>query len=146
MEINTARLGILPMFSKSGYATIVPVRNMSRALKFYTEALGGKLVYRGEGDMKDYWASVKVGREEFWLTAPEKREKRDLAYSVFLVKDIRAAVKELQGRGVKFQPAEKMSEETKVEGPIAHEKFGSAAFFKDSEGNLLMVWQNNPPM
>jgi hypothetical protein len=39
-----------------------------------------------------------------------------------------------------------MSKETKVEGPIAYESFGASAFFKDSEGNLLMVWQNNPPM
>jgi predicted enzyme related to lactoylglutathione lyase len=134
------------MFSKAGFATMVPVRNMNRAIKFYSEALGAKLTFRGDGEMKDSWASVKLGSEDFWLIAPETWEKRTLAYSVFLVNDIKGAVNELQGRGVKFQKAEKMSKETRIDGPIAFESFGASAFFKDSEGNLLMVWQNNPPM
>lgn len=134
------------MFSKSGFATIVPVRRMDRAVKFYTGPLGGKVTYRGEGEMKDSFASVKVAGQDFWLITPSAWEKRDLSYSVFLVKDIEADVKELRGRGVRFQRAEKMGEETKVKGPIAYESFGASAFFKDSEGNLLMVWQNNPPM
>lgn len=133
-------------FSEAGYATLIPIRDMDRALKFYTEALGGKLLYRGEGDMKDDWASVKLGNEEFWLITPSAREKRALSYSAFLVKDIKAVVDELKGRGVKFQRGEKMSKESRVEGPITYESFGASAFFKDSEGNLLMVWQNEPPM
>ncbi len=134
------------MFSKAGFATIIPVKNMDRAIRFYTEKLGGEVTYRGEGDMKDFWASLKLGKEDFWLTTPESHEKRELAYSVFLVKDIKGTVKELRGRGVKFEPGEKMGKESRVEGPITYEPFGAGAFFKDSEGNLLMVWQNTPPM
>lgn len=133
-------------FSQAGFASLIPIRDMDRAIKFYTKALGGKLTYRGRGEMKDYWASVKLGKEEFWLITPQKREKRTLAYSTFLVKDIKAVVNELKGRGVKFQRAEKMSEETRLEGPIAYDSFGAAAFFRDTEGNLLMIWQNFPPM
>ena len=55
-------------------------------------------------------------------------------------------MKELGGRGVKFLPGEKMGEKSKVEGPITFEEYGASAFFKDTEGNLLMVWQNNPPL
>ncbi len=128
--------------SDSYTATLVPVKNMDRAVKFYTESLGGKLLYRDKGDMKDMWASIKVGKDEFWMIAPEVREKRTLAYSTFVVKDIRAVVKDLKGKGVKFQRAEKMSKETKTEGPIAFEPFGASAFLKDTEGNLLMLWQN----
>jgi catechol 2,3-dioxygenase-like lactoylglutathione lyase family enzyme len=124
----------------------MPVKDMDRAVKFYTKSLGGKLTYRGEGDMKDSMASVKLGKEEFWLITPESWEKRELSYSAFLVKNIKAAVKELEGKGVKFNPGEKMGKESKVEGPITYEPWGASAFFKDSEGNLLMVWQNNPPM
>jgi predicted enzyme related to lactoylglutathione lyase len=134
------------MFSEAGYATLITVKDMDRAIKFYTKSLGGKLTYRGEGQMKDFWASVKLGREEFWLITPQKQEKRTLAYSTFLVKDIKAVVKELREKGVKFTRAEKMSKETKVQGPIAWDPFGASAFFKDSEGNLLMIWQNIPPM
>jgi len=128
--------------SDSYVATLVPVKNMDRAVKFYTESLGGKLLYRDKGEMKDMWASLKVGKDEFWMVAPESKEKRTLAYSTFVVDDIRTVVKDLKARGVKFQRAEKMSKETKTEGPIAWEPYGASAFLKDTEGNLLMIWQN----
>jgi len=130
------------MLSKAGFATITPIRNMNRAIKFYTKTLGGKLHMRAEGSMKDMWASVKIGREEFWLVQPGGQAKKpDLAYSTFVVKNIKAEVTELRKRGARFQRAEKMDYHTKVDGPIAYEEFGAAAFFKDSEGNLLMLWQ-----
>ncbi len=127
--------------SDSYVATLVTVKNMDRAVKFYTETLGGKVLYRDEGEMKDYWASLQIGDTEFWLVVPDVKEKRTLAYWTFVVKDIRAAVKDLQAKGVKFQRAEKNTKETKIEGPVAVEPFGAEAFFKDSEGNLLMLWQ-----
>ena len=134
------------MLSNAHYATIIPIKKMSRALKFYTESLGGKVLYRGEGDMKDSWAAVRIAKSDFWLVTPEKWEKRELSYSVFLVKDVKKTVKALQKMGVKFQPGEKMGEGSRVEGPIAYDSYAASAFFKDTEGNLLMVWQNNPPM
>ena len=119
---------------------------MKRAIEFYTECLGGKLLYRGEGDMKDSWAAVRIGKADFWLVAPDKWEKRELSYSVFLVKDVKKTVKALQGSGVEFEPGEKMGEGSRVEGPITYMDGAASAFFKDTEGNLLMVWRNNPPM
>jgi predicted enzyme related to lactoylglutathione lyase len=133
------------MLSKADFATIVPVRKMDRAIKFYTDALGGKLTMRGEGDMKDVWASVRVAGADFWLITPQKAEKRELAYSTFIVKNIKESVKGLRANGVRFQKAEKMGPDSKVEGPITSDSFGAAAFFKDSEGNLLMLWQGQPP-
>lgn len=131
------------MVFEASYATIIPIRNMDRAVKFYTQTLGGKLQMRDEGDMKDFWASVKVAGAEFWLLSPEKREKRELSYSVFLVKDIKSTVSDLKAKGVKFQRPEKMTKETKIEGPIARDPTmrAATAFFKDSEGNLLMLWE-----
>ena len=114
---------------------------MDRAIKFYTETLGGKLLSRADGDMKDFWASIKVSKSEFWLISPPEKEKRTLAYSAFIVKDIRAAVADLKGKGIKFQKAEKNSKETKIEGPIMFDTIGAVAFFKDTEGNVLMLFQ-----
>lgn len=133
-------------WGKARMVTMVPVRKMSRAIRFYTKHLGGKLNYRGRGEMRDAWASVRVGHEEFWLVVPEARERRKLAYQGFLVGNIEKAVAELQRRGVKFDRAVRSSPATRIQGPIAYEPFGAAAFFKDSEGNLLMLWANNPPM
>jgi predicted enzyme related to lactoylglutathione lyase len=131
------------MLSKAGFATLTPIRNMDRAIKFYTKTLGGKVAMRLKGDMKDMFATVKIGKEEFWLVNnPSQPKKPDLAFSTFIVKDIRAEVKELRKRGARFQAAEKMGPDTKVDGPIAYESFGASAFLKDSEGNLLMLWQD----
>jgi catechol 2,3-dioxygenase-like lactoylglutathione lyase family enzyme len=134
------------MLSKSQMVTLITIRDMNRAIRFYTKTLGGKLRYRGTGAMKDFWAGIKMGSSEIWLVAPEKWEKRSLAYTTFLVKNIKATVKELQGKGVKFQRAQKIGPETRIDGPVAWESSGAAAFFKDPDGNVLMVWQNIPPM
>lgn len=134
------------MASGSRLVTLVTIRNMNRAIKFYTKALGARMGERAPGAMRDMWASVSLFGSDVWLIAPERWEKRELAYSMIVVKNIKAAVKRLQGNGVKFQKAEKSSKETRIEGPIAYESFGASAAFKDSEGNLLMVWQNFPPM
>jgi len=121
---------------------MVPIRNMDRAIKFYTKALGGSLNMRAPGDMKNYWASLNVGKTEFWLVRPEKREKRDLAYSTFVVKDIKKTVAGLRKKGVRFLRGEKVSSDSRVEGPIVYSTFGAGALFKDSEGNLMMLWEN----
>lgn len=131
------------MLTKAGFATITPVRNMDRAIKFYTKTLGGRLEARAKGDMKDMWASIKIGKETFWLGPRSSQLKKlDFAFSTFVVKDIKAEVAELRKRGAKFQRAERMGDTTRLEGPIAYSEFGASAFFNDSEGNLLMLWQN----
>lgn len=134
------------MAGKVEVATLMPIRNMDRAIRFYTKVLGGELKGRADGEMKDGWASVALGSHEIWLIAPPEREKRTLAYTTFLTEDIRAFVKGLKGKDVKFQKAQKFSKESKTEGPITFDDFGASAFFKDSEGNLLMAWQNMGPM
>jgi len=67
----------------------MPVRNMDRAIRFYTKILGGSVNMRAVGDRRNYFASVSLGKDQFWLVKPEKREKRDLAYMTFIVKDIK---------------------------------------------------------
>jgi predicted enzyme related to lactoylglutathione lyase len=119
---------------------LLPVKKMKRAIEFYTEQLGGKLTMGGEGEMKDLWAAIELEGSELWLIAPAKREKRKLAYQALVVKDIRKYVRDLKKNGVKF--AKPMGGKgATVEGPITFDAIGGNAFFKDSEGNLLMVFQ-----
>jgi predicted enzyme related to lactoylglutathione lyase len=133
------------MLSKAGFATLTPVRKMDRAVKFYTKTLGGKLQGRAEGEMKEMWASVKIGKEEFWLVKPSdsQEKKPDLAFSTFIVKDIKTEVSDLKRRGARFEKAERNEQTTKVDGPIAYDSIGATAFLKDSEGNLLMLFQGS---
>jgi catechol 2,3-dioxygenase-like lactoylglutathione lyase family enzyme len=133
------------MLTKAGFTTLISVKDMRRAVDFYTKKLGGKVQMRGSGDMKDSWTSLKIGREEFWLVKPPGRpvKKPDLAFNAFVVKDLRKEVQDLRKKGVRFQKAEKMEESsTIVDGVISSGPFGSTSFFNDSEGNLMMLWQN----
>jgi len=134
------------MVLKARLVTLMPIKNMNRALRFYRGTLGAKMGERARGAMKDMWASVTLGGTDIWLVAPEKQEKRTLAYTLLSVKNIRSATKALSKKGVKFERATRSGPQTRIEGPIAWEPFGGGAFFKDSEGNLLMIWQNIPPM
>src|SRR5712692_1608467 len=120
------------MASSARMVTLIPIRKMDRAIKFYTKTLGGRLVDRARGPMRNFWASLKVGGAEVWFVNPPEREKRKLAYQSFLVKDIKRYVALLKRKGIKFEKAERSSKETKVEGPIAFDKWGASAFFKDS--------------
>jgi len=133
---------MVSLSQSSTHATLLPVKNMDRAVKFYTQKLGGKLLLRADGQMKDFWASIRVSKSEFWLVSPQQQEKRELAYSVFQVEDIKAAVDDLKGKGVRFSRGEKMGKDSKVVGPITYDSMGNMAFFKDTEGNLLMLWQD----
>ena len=128
----------------SRWATLIPIRNMNRAIRFYTRTLGGRLRDRGDGAMRNFWASLTLGGCEIWLVAPQRREPRRLAYSALLVRNIRTYVRTLQRKRVRFERAERMGPETRIDGPIAFDRFGASAFFKDPEGNLLMIWQAAP--
>ena len=130
------------MLSKASFATLVPIKNMDRAISFYKKALGGSLNMRAPGDMKNMWASISVGKSEFWLIRPDKHEKRELAYSTFVVKDIKKTVAGLKKKRARFLPGEQMDSNSTVEGPIVYSPYGAAAIFKDSEGNLFMLWEN----
>ena len=130
------------MLSKSNYATIVPILNMNRAIRFYTKTLGGKLVERAPGDMKDVWASIKIGKTSFWLGPRDpKLKKLDFAFNTFIVKNIKREVRELEKRGASFQRAVKSMTSFRVDGPIDLTDIGASSYFNDSEGNLLMIWQ-----
>ncbi|MBM3898238.1 MAG: VOC family protein [Thaumarchaeota archaeon] len=131
------------MLAKASFATLVPIKKMDRAIKFYTDVLGGKLNMRAEGEVNDTWASLSIGKNDFWLVKPEKFEKRDLAYTTFIVKKIKETVNDLKKAGVKFDPAEKWGPKDKVEGNVTYGEWGASAFFKDSEGNLIMLWQDS---
>ena len=121
--------------------TLIPIRNMSRAIRFYTKQLGGKVTMRGTGEMKNSWSSMSIAGHHVWLVAPDKREKRSLAYTTLLVKDAKRFVRTLQSRGVRFQRGESMGPDSTVDGPVVSTPYGTTAFFKDTEGNLWMIFQ-----
>jgi catechol 2,3-dioxygenase-like lactoylglutathione lyase family enzyme len=118
------------MFS-SGNVTVY-VSNMDAAVRFYTEVLGLKLVYR----FGDHWASVQVGKS---LTiglhpaspsSPAGR-KGSMVIGLELSGSIQDAVRDLEAKGVQFY------------GIINEGKAGTFAHFEDPDGNPLYLAQLN---
>jgi catechol 2,3-dioxygenase-like lactoylglutathione lyase family enzyme len=119
------------MFS-SGNVTVY-VKDMDRAVRFYSETLGLKLVYRAG----DHWASVEVGKGLTIGLHPAAGEtpgsRCGMAIGLELSRDvaIREAVKRLEARGIRFH------------GPVNEAKAGSFVSFEDPDGNLLYLAELN---
>ena len=140
-EFDLSKISLGTMAASVDFVTLIPIRNMSRAVRFYSKQLGGKVTMRGTGEMRNSWCSMKIAQHHVWLVAPDKREKRNLAYMTLIVKDAKRYVKSLQRRGVRFQKGESMGPGSTVEGPVVSAPYGTSAFFKDPEGNLWMVFE-----
>jgi catechol 2,3-dioxygenase-like lactoylglutathione lyase family enzyme len=113
----------------------IPARDLERARTWYAEKLGlsvdveqaEALLYRdGEDRLFLLFSSDDAGTARHQLAAWE-------------VEDLEAEVAELQSRGVRFEQYDQPGLRT-VNG-IAATPVGKAAWFKDSEGNVLTLTQ-----
>ncbi len=125
------------MLSRAPVTTILPVKDMNRARGFYEKALGLKPVgFAADGN----FVFACAGEATIALiTKPEGTKAEHTAVS-FEVEDVAAEVKELVKRGVVFEdydlPGLKTVEHVCVLGS------DKAAWFKDTEGNILCVHQS----
>jgi predicted enzyme related to lactoylglutathione lyase len=105
------------------------VEDLDKAVAFYEDVLGLKLLRRGDG-----WAHFDVGEDSLFeiytggkaWSQPKEHQEQPLVIG-FLVEDLDAAVKELRGKGVKFI------------GEIGRYKDTKWAEFSDPEGNRLEI-------
>ena len=121
------------MLGTSPVTTILPVVEAERARDFYDRVLG--LSYLGRsGDGKHLFA---IGSGTLALLQKPEPPKAEHTAMSFEVQDIANAVRELTGRGVVFEdydlPGLKTVEKVCI---LGSEK---AAWFKDTEGNILCV-------
>jgi catechol 2,3-dioxygenase-like lactoylglutathione lyase family enzyme len=116
------------------HATI-PASNLARARAWYAEKLGltadqeeaeALLYRRGEDRLFLLFSSTEAGTARHQLAA-------------WVVEDLEVEVAELRGRGVRFEQYDQPGLRT-VNG-IAATPVGKAAWFKDSEGNVLTLTQ-----
>lgn len=115
---------------------ILPVIDMGRARRFYEEQLGLPAV----GEKPDGKFVYRCGGTELALFPRPGGTKAEHTALSFRVGDIGAAIRELEGRGVKFAdydlPGLKTVEHVCVLGA---EK---AAWFQDPEGNILCLHED----
>ena len=125
------------MFSQSLVTCMLPVKDLSRARRFYEERLAlephglqpdGKFIYRCGGT------------EVALLPKPEGTKAEHTALG-FKVDNIGTTIAQLKARGVKFAdydlPGFKTIDHIAVVGS------DKAAWFEDTEGNILCLHENN---
>ena len=121
--------------SSSKIAANVPVSDLNRAVAFYREKLGLNVM-----PMTDWLAIALADDGSLLALARRPTPPTDQDIANFTVTDIQGTVKELKGKGVAFENYD--LPHLKTVDHIAHQDGFSAAWFKDSEGNLLQINQS----
>jgi catechol 2,3-dioxygenase-like lactoylglutathione lyase family enzyme len=109
----------------------IPVRDQDRALAFYTEKLGFVVATDQPFDGAQRWIELRIPGAEtrVVLFTPTGHEDRigTFASMAFWSDDVERTYEELKARGVEFL------------GPPQKADWGSAALFKDPDGNTLVI-------
>ncbi len=103
----------------------VPVQDMERAKRFYSETLG-----ISSPNLDERWPEFETGSVSLYLVDPTQigaEFKPHGSHIALRVPDVAAARAELEEAGVEFQ------------GDILDTGVCHMAFFSDSEGNALML-------
>ncbi len=120
----------------TAHATL-PAMDMKRAAEFYTEKVGAKPTASAEGG-----SFFSFGDSVFSIYATPNPNRGGHTQMGIRVPDARAAVDELRSRGVVFEEYDFPGLKT-VDGIADIGGGGAAAWFKDSEGNIVGVVQLN---
>lgn len=127
------------MLAQSSVTTVLPVVNVDRARRFYEEKLGmqggeprpqGGIAYRLRGD-----STIELSPRD------EPTHNQYTALS-FEVEDVEREIRDLEGHGVQFEDYDLA--ELKTVGHVARFGTEKAAWFKDTEGNILCIHEGSP--
>ena len=110
----------------------VPTRDQDRALSFYTEKLGFKVVTDQQMGGGQRWIELQIGAAgatRLVLFIPEGHEDRvgTVFNGALACDNVEKTYEELKGRGVEFVSAPK------------HEPWGTLAVLKDPDGNQIAL-------
>ena len=126
------------MLANSPIKPTIPVVDLNRAKRFYETTLGLKPVPAHNDNTSDI-AIFECGnstRMELYQRAPSKA---DHTVATFEVSDIEEEVNMLREKGVNFEEYDMPG--IKTQNGIATQGSVKAAWFKDTEGNILCIHQ-----
>lgn len=121
------------MLSNFKLIATLPATDMARAKSFYADKLGLEPVEDGEHE-----AWYETGGARFLLYMSGFAGTNQATAAGFVVDDVEATVAELKGRGVVFEEYD-FDELKTVDGIATTEDGTKAAWFKDSEGNIVSI-------
>ncbi|MEU6141325.1 VOC family protein [Streptomyces sp. NPDC047081] len=122
------------MLAETPLNAVIPASDLDRAKHFYGDTLGLKLVLDGSD-----FAVFESGGVQFSLYSTPSGGKAAHTLATWLVTDLNTEMTDLRGRGVTFEDYDQPGLKT-VNG-VAEDDGMRAAWFKDSEGNILCVTQ-----
>jgi predicted enzyme related to lactoylglutathione lyase len=119
------------MMIKSVKFASIPVRDQDKALEFYTQKLGLKVVTDSLFDGKQRWIELAIPRAEtklvLWTGEGQEKMIGGFMNVAFCADDVEATAKEMKAKGVEF-----VQEPRKAD-------WGTAAIFKDADGNQFVL-------
>jgi predicted enzyme related to lactoylglutathione lyase len=127
------------MLANSPIRPTIPVVDLNRARRFYETNLGLRPVTINNDNNTSGMAIFECGngtRMELYQRGPSKA---DHTVATFEVSDIEEEVNMLRGKGINFEEYD--MPEIKTQNSIATQGSVKAAWFKDSEGNILCIHQ-----
>jgi catechol 2,3-dioxygenase-like lactoylglutathione lyase family enzyme len=113
----------------------IPVVDLARAREFYE----GRLGLKPAGPSTPDGILYECGGGTRLFLYPRAATKADHTVASFVVDDIDSAVRDLKARGVVFEDYD--LPDVTITGSIATLAAEKAAWFKDTEGNILAVSQ-----
>ncbi len=116
----------------------IPVVDLNRAKRFYETTLGLKPV-RANDDNTSGIVVFECGNGTSMELYQRGPSKADHTVATFEVSDIEEEVNALRGKGVNFEDYD--TPEIKTQNGIATQSSIKAAWFKDSDGNILCIHQ-----
>ena len=121
------------MLQQSPMYAYIPAKDLARARRFYEEKLGLKPKGEAAGGLTYEFAK---GTACFMYPTPNAGTSK-ASQSFWQVEDVEREVRELKARGVKFEDYDVPG----MKDGIATAGGAKAAWFKDSEGNILALVQ-----
>jgi catechol 2,3-dioxygenase-like lactoylglutathione lyase family enzyme len=122
------------MLNDSATYTTIPVADLARAQRFYTETLGLTPAMVTEGGVM-----YRTGNTQFFVY-PSAHKASGHSQMSWVVGDIKTEVAALRARGIEFEqydvPGVKMVDGIAQSGPAVW-----TAYFRDPDGNLLGLTQ-----
>jgi predicted enzyme related to lactoylglutathione lyase len=126
------------MLTNSPIRPTIPVADLNRAIKFYEITLGLKPVL-DDNETTPGIAVFECGNSTLIELYQRGPSKADHTVATFEVSNIEEEVNVLRGKGVNFEEYD--MPEIKTQNGIATQGSVKAAWFKDSEGNILCIHQ-----
>jgi catechol 2,3-dioxygenase-like lactoylglutathione lyase family enzyme len=125
------------MFEDRPSAAMLPASDIERAKSWYADHLDLKPAYEDEGGVQ-----YKTGNgTEFWVYPSQYAGTNQATAIGFMAKDLSAEMDALKARGITFEEYDIPGVKT-VAGIAEFGEGERGAWFKDSEGNIIALFES----